>query len=265
MARLLALFTVLLSCLPGAAAAAVPPEVVASFAPGGRLRVAINFGNPVLAQKDPQSGRPRGVSADLAEELARRLGLPLDFVTFDGAGKVFDALKTGAWDLAFLAIDPVRAAEIDFSPPYVVIEGTYLVPADSPLRSVDQVDRPGVRIAVGRGSAYDLYLTRALTSAQLVRAPTSAAAIALFQSDGLDAAGGVRQPLVEAATANPGLRVIPGRFMAIEQAMGTPKGRTAAARYLQGFIEEMKASGFVARALAASGQADAAVAPPMAR
>lgn len=264
MTKFFALFALMLSCLPGAATAA-PPEVVASLAPSGRLRVAINFGNPVLAQKDPENGQPRGISVDLARELARRLGIPLDFVTFDGAGKVFDALKTGAWDLAFLAIDPVRAAEIDFSPPYVVIEGTYLVTADSSLQAIDDFDRPGIRIAVGRGSAYDLYLTRALKAAQLVRAPTSAAAIALFQSDKLEAAAGVKQPLVAAAAGNPALRVIPGRFMAIEQAMGTPKGRTAAAQYLRGFIEEMKASGFVAKALAASGQGDAEVAPPMVR
>ena len=216
MNRVFALFAILMSCLPGRAEAAAPSsEVIASLAPSGRLRVAINYGNPVLAQKDPDSGQPRGVSAELARELARRLGLPLDFVTFDGAGKVFDALRTGAWDVAFLAIDPVRAAEIDFSPPYVIIEGTYLVTGDSPLQSIGDVDRPGIRIAVGKGSAYDLFLTRALTSAQLVRAPTSAAAVSLFRTDKLDAAGGVKQSLVEAAKDNPALRVIPGRFMAI--------------------------------------------------
>ncbi|HXP98048.1 MAG TPA: ABC transporter substrate-binding protein [Telmatospirillum sp.] len=265
MSKVLALFAAILSCLPGNAGADVPSDIVASLAPSGRLRAAINFGNPVLAQKDPVSGQPQGISADLARELSRRLAVPLDFVTFDGAGKVFEALKTGAWDVAFLAIDPVRAAEIAFSPPYVVIEGTYLVPANAALQSIEDVDQPGIRIAVGQGSAYDLYLTRALKKAQLVRAPTSAAAITLFQTDKLEAAGGVKQPLVEAAKDNPALRVIPGRFMAIEQAMGTPKGRDAGARYLDAFIEEMKASGFVAKALAASGQADATVAPPAAR
>lgn len=265
MAGIRTLLAALMFCLPAATATGAPSEVIASLAPTGRLRVAINFGNPVLAQKDPQDGQPRGVSADLARELARRLGVPLDFVTFDSAGKVFDALTTGAWDVAFLAIDPVRAAEIDFSPPYVVIEGTYLVPAGSPLQKIEDVDRPGIRVAVGRGSAYDLYLTRALRSAELVRAPTSAAAIDLFQADRLDAAGGVKQPLVAAARANPALRIIPGRFMVIEQAMGTPKGRDAGARYLRDFIEGKKASGFVAKALADSGQTDAMVAPPVAR
>ncbi|PKU24810.1 ABC transporter substrate-binding protein [Telmatospirillum siberiense] len=265
MAKILTLLAIVLSCLPGRAGASEPPEVVAALAPGGRLRAAINFGNPVLAQKDPDSGQPRGISVDLARELAKRLDVQLDFVTFDGAGKVFDALKTNAWDVAFLAIDPVRASEIEFTPPYVMIEGTYLVPADSTLTSIGDFDRSGIRIAVGRGSAYDLYLSRTLKLAQLVRAPTSAAAIGLFQSEKLEAAAGVKQPLVEAASKEPGLRVIPGRFMAIEQAMGTPRGRTAAAAYLQAFIEEMKASGFVARALAASGQDDATVAPAMSR
>jgi polar amino acid transport system substrate-binding protein len=265
MARIRALLAALLFCLSGTAAAGPPPEVVASLAPSGRLRAAINYGNPVLAQKDPSDGQPRGVSVDLARELARRLGVPLDFVTFDGAGKVFDALKTQSWDLAFLAIDPVRAAEIDFSPPYVVIEGTYLVAADSPLRTIEDLDRSGIRIAVGRGSAYDLYLSRSLKSAEIVRAPTSAEAIALFRTGKLDAVAGVRQPLIAAAKSDPALRVIPGRFMAIEQALGTPRGRSPGARYLREFIEEMKASGFVAGALAASGQTDAAVAAPMAR
>jgi polar amino acid transport system substrate-binding protein len=239
-----------------------PAETAAILAPGGTLRVAINFGNPVLAQPDPATGAPRGVSAELAAEFARRLGVPLRFVTYDGAGKVTDAGKQGAWDLCFLAVDPVRAQGILFSPPYVVIEGTYMVPETSPLRTVDDVDRPGLRVAVGRGSAYDLYLTRTLKAAQLVRAPTSPEAIELFRRDGLDAAAGVKQPLVAYAATNPGMRVIPGRFMVIEQAVGIPGGREAALPYLRAFVEEMKASGFVARALAASGQGEAEVAPP---
>jgi polar amino acid transport system substrate-binding protein len=252
----------LLLALAGAAAAAepAPADAARALAPTGTLRAAINYGNPVLAQKDG-SGEPRGVSADLARELAPRLGVPLEFVAFDAAGKVFDALKSGAWDVAFLAIEPARAAEIEFTAPYVEIEGTYLVPADSPLKSVDEVDRDGVRIAVGNKSAYDLYLSRTLKHARLVRAPTSPAALELFLKDRLEVAAGVKQPLVEFAKGRPGLRVMDGRFMAIEQAMGTPKGRDAGARYLAGFVEEMKASGFVAEALRRSGQT-AAVAPP---
>jgi polar amino acid transport system substrate-binding protein len=250
--------------LPGAVAMAseISADIVAALAPQGRIRAAINYGNPVLAQQDPATGEPRGVSAALARELGRRLGTPVEFIPYDAAGKVFEALKTESWDVAFLAIDPVRASGIDFTAPYVVIEGTYVVPADSPLSTIEAVDRPGIRIAVGRGSAYDLYLTRALKQAERVEAPSSAAALDLFLSDRLDAAAGVRQPLLAFAASHPGLRVLPGRFMAIEQAVAIPKGRPAGARYLRGFVEEMKASGFVERALAESGQGDAAVAPP---
>jgi polar amino acid transport system substrate-binding protein len=238
------------------------PDLVKELAPTGRLRAAINFGNAVLAQPDPAGGPPHGVSGDLARELARRLGVGIDYVTFDAAGKVFEALKSGLWDVAFLAVDPVRAAGIAFTAPYVVIEGAYLVPADSALKTVEDVDRDGVRIAVAKGSAYDLYLSRAIKHAALVREPSGAEALEMFLRDRLEAAGGVRQPLMAFAQTHPGTRVIPGRFMAIEQAMGTVKGRDAGIAYLRAFIEEMKASGFVARALAASGQGDATVAPP---
>lgn len=239
-------------------------DVGRDIAPGGTLRVAINYGNPVLAQKDPASGEPRGVSADIARELAQRLALPHAFVTFDAAGKVFEALSQGAWDVAFMAIDPKRAAEIDFTPPYVIIEGSYMVPADSSLRVIDDVDRAGVRIAVGSGSAYDLYLTRTIKHAQIVRAPTGNEAIAMFERDGLEVAAGVKSPLLRLAASRPDVRVMEGRFMAIEQAMGVPKGRAVAVAYLRTMIEELKASGFIAAALARSGQGDARVAPPAA-
>jgi len=254
------LLSLLFSSVCGAMADNVPRNIVTELAPTGKLRVAINFGNIVLAQKDPASGEPRGVSAELARELAKRLAVPIEFLTFDAAGKVFDAL--GKWDIAFLAIDPVRAAGIDFTPPYVIIEGAYVVPADSSLKSVEAVDRDGVRVAVARASAYDLYLTRALKHAKLVREGSGPQALEMFRRDRLEAAAGVKQPIVAFAKEHPDTRVIPGRFMVIEQAMGTPKGREAGSRYLREFIEEMKASGFVAKALAASGQTDAAVAPP---
>jgi len=246
-----------------AAQTAVPPDVVKDLAPTGKLRAAINLGNGVLAQGTAEA--PRGVTVDLSRELARRTGLPLELVSFEAAGKVFEALKAGAWDIAFIAIEPVRAAEIDFTAPYVHIEGTYMVPRDSALKAVEDVDRAGVRIAIGRGSAYDLYLTRTLKNATLVRAQTGGgrAMIDLFLAEKLDAAAGVRQPLVAYAKTNPEVRVMDGRFQLIEQAMGTPKGRIAAARYLRGFVEEMKASGFIAEALKRSNQPDAVVAPPV--
>ncbi|MGA2127746.1 MAG: ABC transporter substrate-binding protein [Xanthobacteraceae bacterium] len=237
-------------------------NVARILAPTGRLRAAINFGNIVLAQRDPATGEPRGISAELARGLAQRLGVAVEFVTFDAAGKVTDAARQGVWDIAFLAIDPVRGADIDFTAPYVLIEGTYLVPTGSSLQTIADVDRDGVRIAVGRGSAYDLHLTRALKHAMLIRAEGPAASIRMFVADRLDAVAGVRQPLVAYAATDPGVRIIPGRFMSIEQAMAMPKGRDGAVRYLDAYVEEMKASGFVAEVLAATGQGDAAVAPP---
>jgi polar amino acid transport system substrate-binding protein len=262
--KVLAWLFFILSYVSCAMADNVPPNVVTDLAPSGKLRAAINFGNPVLAQRDPATHAPRGVTAELARALAQRLGVPVEFVAFDAAGKVFEAAKAGAWDVAFLAIDPVRAADIDFTAPYVVIEGIYVVPSNSSLHKVEDVDRDGVRVAVGQGSAYDLYLTRSLERAKLIRAPSSSAAIEIFLKDRLEALAGVKQPLVAFAKTDANVRVMAGRFMAIEQAMGTPKGRGAGARYLRQFVEEMKSSGFVANALQASGQADAAVAPPSA-
>ena len=236
-------------------------DALHELAPQGVLRAAINFGNPVLAQRNPGSGEPCGVSVDLARELAKRLGLAIQLVLFDAAGKVFEAAASNVWDIAFLALDPVRAKEILFTAPYVLIEGTYMVRDASPLHSIDDFDRTGVRIAVGKGAAYDLYLTRALKQAQLVRHETSAGAMDLFLDGGLEAVAGVRQPLIEFARTHPGLRVIDGRFTSIEQAMATPKGRPAAREFLQSYIEEMKSNGFIASALERSGQRGAGVAP----
>jgi polar amino acid transport system substrate-binding protein len=236
-----------------------PPDVVRSLAPTGRLRVALNLGNIVLVQADEKSGAPKGVTVDLAGELGRRLGVPVDFTTFDGAGKAFEALKGGAIDIVFLAIEPVRAAEVAFTAPYVLIEGVYMVPKDSALKAVADVDRAGVRIGVNKGSAYDLYLTRTLKHAKLVRGESG---VDLFVDENLEAAAGVKQPMVAYARTDPNVRLLDGRFMEIRQAMGTPQGRDAGARYLHGFVEEMKASGFVADGLRRSNQPDASVAPP---
>src|SRR5436305_6267029 len=196
-----------------AAVAQVPPEALKELAPSGKLRAAINYGNSVLAQKGPD-GEPRGVSADLSRELAKRLGVPLEYVTFTAAGKAFEAAKDNKVDVLFVAIEPVRAADVEFSPPYVLIEGTYMVLRDSPLKEIGDVDRAGVRIAIGRGSAYDLYLTRTLNNATLVRAATGGccAMIDQFRAEKLAAAAGVRQPLVEYAKTHPDVRVMDGRF-----------------------------------------------------
>lgn len=242
-----------------------PPAAVADLAPGGTLRAAINYGNPLLAARDPATGQPRGVSVDLVRELARRLGVPVELATYAAAGKVVEAARADAWDVAFFAIDPVRAADTDFSPAYLVIEGAYLVPADSPIRSNDEVDREGVRVAVGRGSAYDLYLTRELKHARILRAPTSQAVTDMMLVDKLDVAAGVRQQMQADAQRLPGLRLLDGRFMAIHQAMALPKGRPAGAAYLSHFVEEMKASGFVNDALRRHGIEGATLAPPAAR
>jgi polar amino acid transport system substrate-binding protein len=233
----------------------------AELGAAGKLRAAINFGNPILASRGP-GGEPRGVSVDLAGEAARRLGLDVELVVFESAGSVVEAVKAGKVDVAFVAIDPVRAADMEYTAPYVIIEGAYLVRHDSALQRNDDVDRPGTRVAVGRGSAYDLFLTRELKSATLVRAPTSPAVTDLFLEQRLDVAAGVKQQLQADARRVGGVRLLPGRFMVIEQAMGVPKGRLAAKAWLSGFVEEMKASGSVAAALQRHGIEGAAVAPP---
>ena len=234
-----------------------PADAVKDLAPAGKLRAAINLSNIVLAQRDASG--PKGVTPDLARELARRLNVPVELVPFDAAGKVFEAAKTEQWDVAFLAIEPVRAAEIAFTAPYVIIEGIYLVPKDSPLKTPADVDRDGVRIGVTRGAAYDLFLTRSLKNAKLVREVSGPD---VFIAQKLDAAAGVKQAMLLWAKGRNDVRAIEQPFMQINQAMGTPQTRgEAGKKYLRAFIEEMKASGFVAKALERSGQADATVAP----
>jgi polar amino acid transport system substrate-binding protein len=248
---------------PGSSAVtAVSPDVVKDLAPTGTLRAAINVSNIVLAQRDPAGGDPHGITVDLARELARRLAVPVELVIFESAGRVTEAVKTGTWDVSFLAIEPVRAAQMAFTAPYVLIEGTYMVPADSPLQTIADVDRAGVRIGVARGSAYDLYLTRTVKNATLVRYPTASLAVPGFIADKLEVVAGVRQPLVLFAKSNSNVRVMDGRFQVIREAIGTPLGRDVGARYLKAFAEDVKASGFVARSLERSNQSAAAVAPP---
>lgn len=259
-----ALFVGAAAALAGCAAAPAGPSAAAAAAAElggtGKLRAAINFGNPILASRGPD-GRPRGVSVDLAREAARRLGLAIELVTFNSAGNVVQAVRAAQVDLAFVAIDPVRAADMEYTAPYVIIEGAYLVRNASPVQRNEEVDRAGTRVMVGRGSAYDLYLTRQLKAATLVRAPTSPQVVDLFLEQNLEVAAGVKQQLEADARRVGGVRLLPGRFMVIEQAMGVPKGRLAARAWLSAYIEDMKASGFVADALQRHGIQGAAVAP----
>lgn len=238
------------------------PSLLHAFAPTGRLRASINLGNPILAHRHATTGAPGGVSVDMARELAQRLGVDLELVVFDTASKSVDAVTNEQADFGFFAIDPLRGQGIHFTAPYVLIEGSYMVRDDSPLQHNGEVDRPGTRVTVGKGSAYDLFLTRELKQAEIVRAPSSPTVVDVFVEQHLDVAAGVKQQLEADRQRFPGLRLLPGRFMVIQQAMGLPKGRgDAAAAYLRAFVEDMKASGFVAQALERHGIEGASVAP----
>ena len=219
------------------------------------------FGNPILATRDGTTGEARGVSVDLARELGRRLGIPVELVTYTAAGKVVEGIKSRAWDIGFFAIDPVRGADTDFTAAYIVIEGVYLVPQGSAIVRNGDVDRDGVRVVVGRGSAYDLYLTREMKKATLLRAPTSQAVTDMMVAEKVEVAAGVKQQLEADAKRVPGLRLIDGRFMVINQAMAVSKGRPAGVAYAAAFVEEMKSSGFVAASLKRHGIEGAVVAP----
>lgn len=239
----------------------LPAGAAAALAPRGRLRACINLGNPILANRDG-AGVVSGVSVDLATSLAQRLGVPLDLVVVDAALKSVDTVKADQADIGFFAIDPRRSDGIGFSAPYVLIEGAYLVRNGSALTDNAQVDRAGTRIMVGRGSAYDLFLSRELKAAQLMRTTTSQAVVERFLAEAADVAAGVKQQLEADAARLPGLRLLPGRFMVIEQAMGLPLARGEAARQLlAGFVEQAKASGMVAQSLARHGIRGAVVAP----
>jgi polar amino acid transport system substrate-binding protein len=235
----------------------IDSSVAADVAPTGVLRAAINLGNPVLAHGSPD--RPAGVTVDLANELAGRLGVPVTFVCFDAARKSFEALTTGIADVGFLAIEPAREAEVWFTAPYVVIEGVYAVRDQSPITTAGEVDRPGVRVGVKHGSAYDLFLSRTLTDAEVVRGIDG---IDVFLEQDLEVAAGIRQPLTRHVARHRGLRILEPRFMEIRQAVATVKQRSnATTDFLRETIEDVKANGFVEAALRRSGQ-DATVAPP---
>ena len=241
----------------------IDPKMIQSFAPTGTLRVGINLGNPVLAGLDAVTQKPKGVSIDIANEIGKRSGIPIELIPFQSAGSTVDAIKTGNIDLIFVAIDPVRGADVNYTPPYIQIEGAYMVKADSKLKVNEEVDRSGVEIVVGKGSAYDLFLTREIKNAALLRAASSQAVIDDFMAGKGNVAAGVKQQLESDAKRYNGLRMLPGRFMVINQAIGIPKARPEYEKttvYLSGIITDLKSSGFVANSMKRHGIEGAKVA-----
>ncbi len=234
----------------------------AEIAPSGVCRAAINLDNAVLVQRDAHSGALSGVAVDLATAFAQMLDVPLELEGFESAAKIVLEADASRWDISFFATDPERALKVWYSPAYVVIEGSYMVRADSTFLSNADVDQTGVKVAVGVGAAYDLYLTRHLVKAELVRLRDSPAAIEAFVAGQSDVVAGVRQPLLRYAGEQPGYRVLAGHFTTIQQAMVAPRGRPLAAEVMTRFIEAMKASGAVEQALRRARQSGASVAPP---
>jgi len=223
-----------------------------SFAPTGTLRVGINLGNPILANEDPSSKKLHGVTIDIANEIGKRIALPVELIPFKTAGSTVDALKGGNVDLVFVAIDPVRGEDISYTPAYIQIEGAYMVKVSSPLKTNEEVDVMGNEIVVGKGSAYDLYLTREIKNASLLRAASSQAVVDDFMAGKGNVAAGVKQQLESDAKRYEGLRMLPGRFMVINQAIGIPKARAnyeITTTYLSNVITELKQSGFVVESM----------------
>lgn len=239
----------------------MPANAKSELTPTGKLRVGVNLGNFLLVNKDPATGELRGVVPDLAQELARRLGASVELISYPGAGQVADAASTGAWDAGFIGAEPQRAEEIAFTAAYLEIPATYLVPAGSTIRTLADVDRKGVRIAVSARSAYDLYLSRNLKHAQLMRAEGIPASYDLFMKEKLDVLSGLLPRLTSDVARLPGARILEGQFTAVQQAIGTPKARTAAAAYLREFVADIKASGLVARLIERHGAKGVTVAP----
>ena len=230
----------------------IDSTMISSFAPTGTLRVGINLGNPILANENPQTHELYGITIDIAHEIGKRLSLPVKLTPFKTAGNTVDAVKTGDIDLVFVAIDPVRGADISYTPPYIQIEGAYMVKTSSSIQQNDQVDVSGNEIVVGKGSAYDLYLSREIKNATLLRAASSQAVVDDFMSGKGNVAAGVKQQLESDAKRYEGLRMLPGRFMVINQAIGIPKARPQyeqTTTYLSDLITQLKQSGFVAKSM----------------
>jgi polar amino acid transport system substrate-binding protein len=223
--------------------------VRSELAPTGTLRVALNMSNFLLTATDPASGEPCGLAADLGRELGQRLGVPVTLLSYANPGELADAASSGVWDIGFIGAEPQRANAIDFTAAYVEIEATYLVPPRSPLQTIAEVDRPGIRIAAPARSAYELFLSRTLQHAQIIREQGAENTFKRFVEDRLEALAGLRPRLVTDQEALPGSRLLDGRFTAVQQAAGTPKGRPAGAQYLRAFIEDIKATGLVARTI----------------
>ena len=220
------------------------------FAPTGTLRVGLNMSNFLLTRTDPASGKPLGVAHDLGQELARRLGLPIQFVPHPNPGALADAANKNIWDVGFLGAEPQRANEIDFTAAYVEIESTYLVPPGSALKHANEVDIKGVRIIVPAKAAYELFLTRTIKNAELITEPGADASFKRFVDEKFHALAGLKPRLISDQAKLPGSVIVQGCFTAVQQAAGVPKGRSNAAQYLKAFIEDAKATGLVAKAIA---------------
>jgi len=230
----------------------IDSAMISSFVPTGTLRVGINLGNPILANENPQTHELYGITIDIAHEIGKRLSLPVKLTPFKTAGNTVDAVKSGEIDLVFVATDPVRGADISYTPPYIQIEGAYMVKTNSPIHENDQVDAISNEIVVGKGSAYDLYLSREIKNATLLRAASSQAVVDDFMSGKGNVAAGVKQQLESDAKRYEGLRMLPGRFMVINQAIGIPKARPKyeqTTTYLSDLITQLKQSGFVAKSM----------------
>jgi len=243
-----------------AASPPIPPAAKADLTPTGKVRAGINFQNPLLTTRGP-NGEQGGVAVEFARELARRLGVPVEIIAYESAGGLADSVTAGAWDISVLGIEPKRAEQITFAPPLTEIEATYMVPAGSSLRSIAEVDRPGVRIAVAAKSAYDLYLSRTIKQAKLVQVQGLDAAEACFVNDKLEALAGLKPGLLEFAPKMPGARILDGNFYVVRHTVGTPKGRDAGDAYLRELVEDVKASGLVAQWIEKSGVKGLSVAP----
>lgn len=236
-------------------------QVIKELAPNGVLKIAINVGNAVLAQRCDNAEGVTGVSVALAQRLAAKLGVPYELVVYESAGSTFRDVDNDQWRVAFLANDPLRAEKLNFTDPYVLIQGTYLVPEQSPLQRVEELDQAGHRIAVGQGAVYELFLTRHIQNAELVRASTSEQAIHLFAEQGLTAAAGILEALEQFRAEHPGYRVLPGAFLEIRQCMVTHRAHSAAHRYISAFLAEVKQTDLVVSELAASGMSATLAAP----